>query len=223
MKLKGGYTTEDRRLDRLPEFDERSREFPIRTLIADVPLRPRRWRLVERLDQGREGACVGFGFAHELAATPVRVPMTNEKAQGIYRRAQQLDQWPGENYDGTSVLAGAKAVKEFGRIDSYRWAFSVHDVLSTLSLFGPVVIGVPWFEGMFSPDAYGFLHVEGQVAGGHCVCLRGVERDRNGWYVILRNSWSRSWGVGGDAKIRAVDLGRLLEEDGEACVPIGRR
>jgi hypothetical protein len=39
-RLKANHNTRDRRLDRIPQFDERSRQFPIRALIGDVPLKP---------------------------------------------------------------------------------------------------------------------------------------------------------------------------------------
>src|SRR3954470_6930598 len=170
-----------RTLDRLPEFDERSRGFAIRDRIGEVERRPRAWRLLERLDQGREGACVGFGWAHELAALPVAVKQTELLARGIYHRARMLDEWPGEDYEGTSVLAGAKAVREQGHMDEFRWAFGAADVLDALSAHGPVVIGVNWHEGMLDTDEDGGIRPTGEIVGGHCVCLRGVGRFRGEW------------------------------------------
>lgn len=209
-------------LDRRVEFDQRSRSFPIRALIGRPDRRTRRWRLLERLDQGAEGACVGYGWAHELAALPVKVKQTNEDARAIYQRAQQLDQWPGEDYEGTSVLAGAKAVGEQGHMPEYRWAFGVDDVLDTLAAYGPVVIGVDWHEGMFDTDERGYIEPTGRVLGGHCVCLRGVVRERGEWAALGRNSWGRGWGIAGDFKLAAPGLAALLEADGDACVPVRR-
>ena len=57
--------------DRLVQFDERSRAFPIRALIdADAKPRSYTWQCPVWLDQGTEGACVGFGVSHEAAARP---------------------------------------------------------------------------------------------------------------------------------------------------------
>jgi hypothetical protein len=223
-QLKGGHTTRDRRLDRIPQFDNRSRQFPIRALIGDVPLKPKRWTCLPRLDQGREGSCVGHGWAHELAADPVRVrDVTHGTALAIYHRAQQLDEWPGEQYEGTSVLAGAKAVQEQGHMAEYRWAFGVDDVLAALSAHGPVVIGVDWHEGQMRTDARGYITPTGPVMGGHCTLLRGLIRERGGWVCVGRNSWGRDWGIGGDFKLAAEDLGVLLANAGEACVPVARQ
>ena len=223
MRLKGGHTTRDPRLDRVPQWDERNRSFPIRELVGDVPLRTRSWRLLKRLDQGTEGACVGFGWSHELAALPVGVKgVADETARAVYRRAQQIDEWPGEQYSGTSVLAGAKAVQEQGHLREYRWAFSEADVLATLSHHGPVVIGVNWHTGMFDTDSEGFIHPTGQVEGGHCVVLRGVGRRSGRWFVVGRNSWGVDWGERADFRLWADDLGGLLSVGGDACVPVSR-
>jgi hypothetical protein len=221
-QLKGGHTTRDRRLDRLPSFDERSKRFPIRALIGDPPLKPKRWTCLPRLDQGREGACCGFGWSHELAADPVRVKVTDTTALAVYHRAQQLDEWPGEAYEGTSVLAGAKAVQEQGHLLEYRWAFSLDDVLATLSVHGPVVIGVDWHEGSMQTDARGYITPTGPVMGGHCTLLRGLIRERGQWVCVGRNSWSERWGVKGDFKLAASDLEFLLANSGEAVVPVRR-
>jgi hypothetical protein len=206
-------------LGRIPHFDPRSLNFPVRTLLPDKPRRSYTWRCGPRLDQGREGACVGFGWAHELAARPVVVSgVTDETGRAIYHEAQQLDQWPGQDYEGTSVLAGAQAVRTRGNIVEYRWCFGEQDLALTVGYRGPVVIGVNWWTGMFSPDPDGLLHPTGQVEGGHCVLVHGysVKRDM----YRLRNSWGRDWGLEGDALMWREDMARLLAEDGEGCVPV---
>lgn len=141
----------------------------------------------------------------------------------VYNRAKQIDEWPGEAYSGTSVLAGAKVIQELGHLIEYRWALDVQDVLATLSVYGPVVIGVNWHQGMERTDRNGFIRVTGPVRGGHCVVLRGVISDPiHGWVVLGRNSWGPKWGRDGDFKLSANDLSKLLKEDGEVCVPVVR-
>ncbi len=222
MILKGGYSTEDPRLDRVPQFDARSWSFPIRELLEQEKRRPRSytWPCSTWLDQGREGACVGFAWAHELAAAPTRIETGEAEARVIYREAQQIDPWPGENYEGTSVLAGAQVVQRYGHMAEYRWAFGLQDVVDTVGAYGPCVLGVAWYDGMFRVGEDGFIRVAGRVAGGHAILCRGV--NLRGEYVTLRNSWGRSWGKGGDCRLSFADLDRLLREDGEACVPTRR-
>ncbi len=133
MRLRGGFETSDPRLDRVVEFDERSRGYPIRMLIAARKPRSYTWKIPVRLNQKSEGACCGFGWAAELAGRPLMVPnVDNELARAIYREAQRLDAWPGEAYGGTSVIAAAKAVRARGHIKEFRWAFGLEDLVLAL-------------------------------------------------------------------------------------------
>lgn len=211
----------DKRLGRLPEFDPRSRSFRITDVLPERKPRSYTWSLpISPLNQLQTSACVGFAFAHELAARPVRVQgIDYEYAQGIYRRAQELDEWEGSNYDGTSVLAGAKAVKESGKIKEYRWAFGLDEAILTIG-YSPVVIGINWYTGMMETDSDGFIHVTGSIAGGHAIFTNGISL--KGKYVKLLNSWGQEWGQDGTCKLSFDDFGRLLSEQGECVVPVGR-
>lgn len=236
--LKNTTVTSDRRLDRVVQFDERSRLFPVSAVLPPKNPRSYTWGNTLYLDQGNEGACVGFGWTHELAARPVVINgLDNNFARNaVYKEAQKVDEWPGENYEGTSVIAGAKVIQSLGYIKEYRWAFGLQDVVMTLGYAGPVVLGINWYNAMFKPDADGFIHYGGGLAGGHCILARGVhlvKKDRklpqtfdnldlDKSYVLLHNSWSAIWGIGGCAKLSLADLDALLKEDGEACVPLRR-
>jgi len=224
---------EIRKLDRVVRFDEKSREFPIRELLSGGRLSNKLWKCEHHLDQGREGACVGFAWAHELNAVPFKVRVMESTARTIYYAAQQWDQWAGTEYDGTSVIAGAKTVHSLGHMPEYRWAFGIDDVLRTLSEHGPVVLGVNWYEGMFNTNEEGFIAPTGNLAGGHAILAKGVKfriRKKNCFWweelpepiITLHNSWGTDWGVNGDAYITASDLATLLDQQGEACVPVKR-
>lgn len=216
----------DPRLGRRPQIDSRSACFPMCAMLPRLAYkkpRSRIWRCEEVLDQGVEGSCVGHGFAHELIARPYPIKhITHGKAVAIYKKAQTLDEWPGTNYSGTSVLAGAKAIQELypGTIESYRWANNLQDVIATLGYHGPIVIGVNWYVGMYKPDTKGFIHVTGSIVGGHCLLLRGVDIIKN--RLMLHNSWGASWGKNGTCWISFEDFDRLMSEGGDACIPIRR-
>jgi hypothetical protein len=116
IRLKGGAVATDPRLGRVPSFDERSRKYPIRALL-DRTAKPRSytWRLGLHLDQGNTPACTGFSTAHELAAKPVVVPHVDQVlAMSLYIQARKNDEWPGEEYDGSSVLGAMKAASQGG-------------------------------------------------------------------------------------------------------------
>lgn len=219
-----------------PMFDERSKDFPIRAAIKERPKRKnKQWRSGEILDQGREGACVGFGWTAEALATPVAVDLTkikadvprtgNEFASNLYHVAKTLDDMAGEDYEGTSVLAGAKAMEQFGLIKEYRWAFGIEDVIDAILTKGPVVLGIYWYEGMYEAPE-GILSVSGKIVGGHCITAVGFKTAASSVTgedtIILQNSWGTDWGINGLAEIRVSELDKLLKNSGEACVPSRR-
>jgi hypothetical protein len=184
-------------------------------------------------DQGSEGACVGFAWMNELLASPKEPKhqpeeeMANKIALSYYKRAQRLDDWPGENYEGTSVLAGAKVMKESGYIGEYRWCFGIDDVRDALIVEGPVVIGVPWYEGMYETKPNGLVQLKGKNVGGHAITLTGYYPSKmfdgkREEVFRWRNSWGRDYGIDGSGYIRYTDLAKLLADSGEACVPMHR-
>lgn len=224
----------DRTFDRVVEFDERSRNFGIREVLKAQEPKKRYWAHNTVIDQGREGACVGFAWTNELICNPRPHPRVSESngnafARRIYKRAQQLDPWPGENYEGTSVLAGAKATMETGYINEYRWAFSVEQVRDAVISEGPVILGINWYSGMYSTRKSGLVEVTGRIVGGHAITLTGYNprarlKGEKGYHEVFRwkNSWGHSYGLDGAGFVKIEDLDRLLSEDGEACIPMNR-
>lgn len=215
----------DPRLDRRVQFDERSRGFGIKQHLmskgASTMPRSYTWGCdLRTLDQGREGACVGFAWAGELSAKPKPIAgVTNEQALIIYRRAQVLDDYPGEDYSGTSVLAGVKVIKEQGYIKEYRWAFGVDDLALAVSRQGPAVLGIHWYSSMYQPVG-GTITVSGEVVGGHAILCVGY--NVVGRYFILQNSWGADWGIAARCRISYADMDTLLKDQGEACIPVIR-
>lgn len=232
----------DRIVDRLPQFDERSRAFAAVLPTDTRPFRSYTWACDVNNDQGSEGACVGFAWSHELSARPKIIRKDANFALQIYRRARQIDPWPGEDYSGTSVLAGVKAVQEilnsYDRplIQEYRWAFGIQDVLRVLSYMGPVVLGIDWYYNMYTPNAQHFVSASGEIVGGHAILAKGLKvvkvnpdlpatydnLDLDKSYVKLHNSWGTGYGLAGTAYITVRDLAKLLDSGGEACIPVVR-
>lgn len=123
---------------------------------------------IPHYDQGVEGACVGFSLSWNMSILNRR----RYNARALYLRAQQVDEWPGEDYSGTSVNAGCKVLMLEGHwrlqksrwwatareflgleqgIAAYRWAVKVDEVRTANGLGIPVTFSTPWFASFDSP------------------------------------------------------------------------
>ncbi len=206
-------------LGRLKQHDARNADYPMPKVATE--LRKRLWNAGAVLDQGSTPQCVGYAGWGWLAGGPV----TNRpkfSPTDLYKLAQARDEWPGDNYDGTSTLGLMKALKDSGYINSYVWAFDAETVASWILAKGPVCVGTNWFMDMFTPDRAGFLGATGSLAGGHEYRLVGAYRDKvcpDGTKGAVRmvNSWGRGWGQQGRAWISFATLDKLIKEDGEAA------
>lgn len=247
--LKDGSEPINPRLDRIYEEDWRSLNFPITAKLETDQRVPqsKSWSITTWLDQGSEGACVGFGFSHDLIAEPHVVttykdaPVDNLFArQKVYWEAQKIDEWDGGSYpgaspryEGSSVLAGAKVLTSYGLYSGYHWGLNLQQVALGIGYDGPAILGVKWFEGMQNTDAQGFIHPTGAVQGGHCILAYGVvvifklgttdktwanvDLDRS--FIKMHNSWGKGWGMRGDCFMSLRNFEKLLNDRGEACFP----
>ena len=217
-------------LGRIASFDDRSLDYPVRQLLDTTSLVSKTWRRPLALDQGNTPQCVGYSLWGAYNTQPQTRTYSYEtrtkySPTDIYRGAQLLDVWAGEDYDGSSVLGGVKWMHQMGLIKEYRWCFSLQDVLETLSTIGPVVVGTNWLSEMFDgpdPDpgrktkARFTLNCSGNNAGGHAYELHGIDVEDE--LVIATNSWSPEWGDEGRMYLKWADLERLLDDRGEALV-----
>jgi hypothetical protein len=111
--------------------------------ICVKSIQPDRLEWYRFYDQGEEGACVGFG----VSRAQTMLNRVTYDAFWLYHEAQKMDEWPGEDYDGTSVRAGLAVAATLGLkrlpsgvvapgdgISAYRWARSVEEVHATIQL-----------------------------------------------------------------------------------------
>ncbi len=210
-------------LGRLHAPDPRDANYPMRAMLpAEASTRTYRYWNASGWwgNQGDTPQCVAYAWTHWLEDGPVgqggQAPVVQPSI--LYAEAQKVDEWPGEDYDGTSVRGGAKAVKARGFISSYAWAGLFSDIREALLEVGPVVVGVNWYDAMFEPDEAGLIHIGGEVAGGHAFVLDGISVPHK--LIRMKNSWGRAWGNNGFAYLTFPDVERLLHEDGEAALAV---
>lgn len=213
------------------------------------------WEVPYLYDQGQTPKCVGFSCSTAMTgmiAALLNHAVASFDAAGLYAWANAHD---GDStpHDGSTVRAGLDGLCKVGdqvlsssdqhdeavgvmqKITNYLWADTsaanadIDRLIQWLLTVSPVVIGINWTKDMSTPDANGFIHPTGDVAGGHAICVRGVNADDpNNVRFVLRNTWG-SWGVtvhddwsvdtqtqGGDALISKADLVSLLSQQGEA-------
>lgn len=207
--------------------DDRSRAYGIRPLLTvDGPPKKVIWLPPKNshlpLDQGQEGACVGFGWSAELQVPPVEIPVHSQFAHSFYLGARDVDRKAGRFFaEGATVLAGGMYAIRRGWVKEIRWCFGMNDLQDTVTTRGPVVLGIPWKAGMYQTDDDGRVWVNGETVGGHCILCIGFWPNHPLWgnvYVVL-NSYGKSWGINGIGYITEGDMRRLLiDEQGEACI-----
>ncbi len=84
---------------------------------AGVPIR----------DQGREGACTGFGLAtvvNYLLRMPAMVGAANVSPRMLYEMARHYDEWPGEAYVGSSARGAMKGWHKHGICAEEKWPYT---------------------------------------------------------------------------------------------------
>lgn len=181
------------------------------------------------LDQGQTPQCVGYSIRGFLDGAPIMSKANDgPSATVIYRTAQGMDEWPGTNYDGTSVRGGMKALQSFGQIKSYVWGQSVEEAIKWMNGgFGTIVVGTNWYAEMSDVDSNGFMREPASSMatpiGGHAWRWKWYDATKKA--ILMRNSWGHEFGFpkkglpSGYAWLRVPFAERLLREDGEIASP----
>lgn len=83
------------------------------------------------LNQGQEGACTGFGLATVANYLLIRrkvVPNPNPVSpRMIYEMAKRYDEWPGEDYSGSSARGAMKGWHKHGICSEECWPYKTSD------------------------------------------------------------------------------------------------
>lgn len=180
----------------------------------------RYWQSDVVTDQGDMPSCVGHAWCHWTSCVPRPAYLNGDY---LYSLCKFVDEWQGEDYDGTSVRAGAKIAAGMGILSGYQWAQTKDALIYTLLEQGPVVAGTWWYGGM-SDDSTGLIEPTGDNLGGHAYLVDGINT-RTG-LARIKCAWWKSprtpWGDHGRVFIDIDQLWRLIADDGEACLGVKR-
>jgi hypothetical protein len=226
--------TTPRGLGRIYAPDPRDRRFALtedRMKAIPVALEPgvkRRklpWRHGPILDQDNTNECTVYCAVQQIQSAP-RVHQLLWRADqftAVYRRALQIDEFPGEADEGTSERAVQKVLQEMGLIDSYLWVPDEDTAKEYLMTRGMLDQGTDWFTGMDSPDKHGYVEPTGTVRGGHEYVKRWYYPPTHYKYPDTYeyiNSWGEGFGERGIFRMKAdADRYVLWQLNGDLCSP----
>lgn len=228
VKLAGTQRTLDARPDTL-DF----RDLMFTPTLVEVPTRiPLDDYLacgVPVLDQGTEGACTGYALAtvaHYLLRTRKVVPETGEvSARMLYELARRYDEWPGEDYEGSSARGAMKAWHQHGVCAKNCWPdgqdrwqdavrrplgayfrvnhrdlVAMHSALAEAkTLYATGLVHTGWEQ--VGPDGVVPYNGGEAILGGHAFAI--VAYDEDGFW--FQNSWGDDWGKDGFGRISYDD------------------
>lgn len=127
-------TLPPRTLDARPDTIDFRDQMYVPTLVEvqeRIPLERYLEQRVPILNQGREGACTGFGLAtvaHYLLRTRDLDPDPAEvSTRMLYAMARRYDEWPGEAYSGSSARGAMKGWHKHGVCSAALWPYVAGD------------------------------------------------------------------------------------------------
>jgi len=227
-----------RKFDALPDTVDFRDAMYVPALI-EVPAEadPDRFRKVGLpvLDQGQEGACTGFALAtvaNYLLTLRGKRPLADEvSAAMLYVMARRYDEWPGEEYDGSSARGAMKGWHKHGVCARRLWNDSKRDVELTADRAADAIgrplgayfrvnhldlvamhaaiseVGILYATATVHSGWLGIgrgdrdIPYSSEFAGGHAFAIVGY--DREGFWI--QNSWGEDWGSGGLARLGYAD------------------
>ncbi len=177
------------------------------------------------LDQKSEGACTGFAVAAAINLLNQRAGRDIVvSARMLYEMAKRNDEWPGEEYDGSSLRGAIHGWKNMGVCKEDLWQYRVgsnkgsltiemardarnntigayyrlkpviSDFHAALNETGVIAVSAKVHKGWDDPE-YGIIEYHKNKGGGHAFVIVGYN-DKGFW---IQNSWGKSWGDNGVA------------------------
>jgi hypothetical protein len=181
---------------------------------------------LEILDQKSEGACTGFGLAAVINyLNKERGKDFRVSARMLYQMARKHDEWPGEDYAGSSCRGAIKGFANMGVCQEQHWRYvdgrpgqlsvqaakdarantigayyrlgrRVSDFHAALNVAGVLYCSANIHDGWGkSAIKQGSIPYSPIINGGHAFAIIGY--NSKGFWV--QNSWNKDWGAQGVA------------------------
>jgi len=182
------------------------------------------------LDQGREGACTGFGLAAVINLLKHRRDEPAlVSARMLYEMAKKHDEWPGEDYAGSSCRGAIKGWKNMGVCSDEDWPYSTNNpgrlTIAKARKARSTILGAYYRLRANLNDYHAALNETGAIytsatvhsgwnnprrkKGDKFATINPSARSTGGHAFaivgynelgfIVQNSWSRKWGTDGFA------------------------
>jgi hypothetical protein len=156
-------------------------------------------------DQGREGACVGFGSSRMMTL----LDRGRYNARWLWDRAKERDEWsdtnPGDD-NGTSVRAAMEVLRDLGHVKWRKSSMEELDHVGRTNLTPDNQRGISTYRWASSVDEMRSV-------------LSSPAHERRGAFPIL-NSWGRDYPR--VVWIPYATMQRLIDEDGEVALVTDR-
>lgn len=179
------------------------------------------------LDQGNTDACTIYATLAILLAAPHVRPasyIAGLSPLAMLMAAKRVDEWPGEDYEGTSARAALKIFQGAGLIGEYLWATDEDIAKEYLLTRGPLMLGSDWWSGMDTPDEHGYVEPTGVVRGGHEYVLRWIYNSAHKKYPNTGEfiqSWGPGYGQNGIFRMKLDAIRYLwLQTNGDLVSPL---
>jgi C1A family cysteine protease len=204
-------------------------------IVAVKDLRP---ELLGVRDQGRRPTCLAFATSaaneqHAMAAEHLSVEYLYYHAIG-----RTPGGYPGT---GTTMAAAAQALLHDGQPAETEWPYlsvmPIHwgpptiagpairgelqvgkltfdGIVAQLNAGHPVILGLIIGDKFYQPDQHGCIapSTTDISRGGHAVLAIGYGTDLENDFLLIRNSWGATWGLGGHAWLRRDFIDLHLQE-----------
>ena len=86
--------------------------------------------------------------------------VTDQLGHDLYYECKVLDGEPGRE-NGSNLRSLGKVLKTRGIIDAYSITDDVDAIQEWVEHYGMVVLGIPWYEGMYTKDSNGVIRPTG--------------------------------------------------------------